>query len=51
MEQLELEPAHSSSDIWSIGIILDALMAKKEVAKGGRAIKEYQRDKLSENYS
>jgi serine/threonine protein kinase len=30
IEQLELEEAHSSFDIWSIGIIVYKLMAKKE---------------------
>jgi serine/threonine protein kinase len=30
IEQLELEEAHSSFDIWSIGIIVFKLMAKTE---------------------
>jgi serine/threonine protein kinase len=30
MEQLELEDAHPAFDMWSIGIILYLLMAKKE---------------------
>ncbi len=30
IEQLDLEDAHSSVDIWSSGIILYLLMAKKE---------------------
>jgi serine/threonine protein kinase len=30
IEQLELEDAHSSFDIWSLGIMVYKLMAKKE---------------------
>jgi serine/threonine protein kinase len=30
IEQLELEDAHSSFDVWSLGIMVYKLMAKKE---------------------
>ena len=45
-EQLELEDPHSSMDIWSLGITLYVLMAKKEpykqlsVVKRVKAIQE-----------
>jgi serine/threonine protein kinase len=57
IEQLELKDAHSSFDIWSCGITLYTLMAKKEpytevsVVKRQKAILENQREKLSEEYS
>jgi serine/threonine protein kinase len=57
IEQLDQEDAHPSYDIWSCGIMLYTLMAKKEpytqlsIVKRQKAIKENQREKLSENYS
>ncbi len=57
IEQLDLEEPHSSFDIWSSGIILYLLMAKKEpytqfsIVKRQKAIKENQREKLAEIYS
>jgi serine/threonine protein kinase len=57
IEQLNEEDAHPSFDIWALGIILYALMAKKEpftqhsVSKRIKAIENNQREKLSELYS
>ncbi len=57
IEQLDLEDAHSSFDIWSCGITLYNLMAKKEpytqlsIVKRQKAIKENQREQLSDKYS
>ena len=56
-EQLNLEDAHPSFDIWSLGIILYVLMARKEPyieesnEKLKLAIFSKTRDKLSESYS
>ncbi len=57
IEQLNEEDAHPSFDIWSLGIILYTLIAKKEpftqigIVKRIEAIKNNLREKLSENYS
>jgi serine/threonine protein kinase len=57
IEQLNLEEAHTSFDIWSLGIILYYLMTKKlpfpQIAIGKRieAIKNNQREELPESYS
>ena len=57
IEQSNLDPAHPSYDIWSIGIILYNLMAKKVpfpqigIVKRTDAIRNNQREKLSESYS
>ena len=57
IEQLDLEDAHPSFDIWSSGITLYTLMAKKEpytqlsIVKRQKAIKENQREALSDKYS
>jgi serine/threonine protein kinase len=56
LEQLNEENAHPSFDIWALGIILYALMAKKEpftqhgVIKRSEAIKNNQREKLPDYY-
>jgi serine/threonine protein kinase len=57
IELLDLEDAHTSYDIWSLGIIVYKLMAKKEPYAEqsnfirSKAIKDNQREKLSESYS
>jgi serine/threonine protein kinase len=57
IEQLNDDKAHFSFDIWSLGIILYVLMAKKvpfpqfSDLKRGKAIQENQREKLSKDYS
>ena len=57
IEQLNEEDAHPTYDIWSAGIILYNLMAKKVpfpqigVGKRIKAIKHNQREKLPEVYS
>ncbi len=57
IEQLNLEEAHTSFDIWSLGIILYYLMTKKlpfpQIGVGKRieAIKNNQREDLPEFYS
>ena len=57
LEQLNEEDARPSFDIWSLGIILYTLMAKKEpytqigIQKRIKAIENSQRESLSENYS
>jgi serine/threonine protein kinase len=57
IEQLEEEKAHTSFDIWAIGIILYYLIARKEpftqfsIVKRMKAITENQREKLPEDYS
>ena len=56
-DQLNFEDAHPSFDIWSLGIILYVLMARKEPyieesnEKLKLAIFSKTRDKLSESYS
>jgi serine/threonine protein kinase len=57
LEQLNEEDAHPSFDIWSLGIILYTLIAKKEpytqigITKRIKAIENNQREKLSDTYS
>jgi serine/threonine protein kinase len=57
IEQCNEEDAHPAYDIWSSGIILYNLMAKKvpfpQIGIGKRmdAIRNNQREKLSESYS
>ncbi len=57
IEQLNEEDAHPAYDIWSSGIILYNLIAKKVpfpqigVVKRTDAIRNNQREKLSEAYS
>jgi serine/threonine protein kinase len=57
IEQLNEEDAHPTYDIWSIGIILYNLMAKKVpfpqigVGKRMEAIRNNQRENLSDKYS
>ena len=57
LEQLNEDEAHPAFDIWALGIILYHLMAKIQpytqfgVVKRSEAIKNNQREKLSENYS
>jgi serine/threonine protein kinase len=57
LEQLNEEEAQPSFDIWSIGIILYTLMAKKEpytqigILKRIEAIKNNERESLSLTYS
>jgi serine/threonine protein kinase len=57
LEQLNEEEAQPSFDIWSLGIILYTLMAKKEpytqigILKRIEAIKNNERESLSMTYS
>jgi serine/threonine protein kinase len=57
LEQLNEEDAHPSFDIWSLGIVLYTLIAKKEpytqigITKRIKAIENNQREKLSDTYS
>jgi serine/threonine protein kinase len=57
LEQLNEEDAHPSFDIWSLGIMLYTLIAKKEpytqigITKRIKAIENNQREKLSDTYS
>jgi serine/threonine protein kinase len=57
IEQSNEEEPHPAYDIWSIGIILYNLMAKKvpfpqiDIGKRIDAIRNNQREKLSESYS
>jgi serine/threonine protein kinase len=57
LEQLNEEDARPSFDIWSLGIILYTLMAKKEpytqigIQKRIKAIENSQRESLSDFYS
>ncbi len=57
IEQINEEDAHPAFDIWALGIILYHLMAKIQpftqigVLKRCEAIKNNQREKLSDNYS
>ena len=57
IEQSNEEEPHSAYDIWSSGIILYNLMAKKvpfpqiDIGKRIDAIRNNQREKLSESYS
>ena len=57
IEQLDLEDARPSFDIWSLAVIAYKLMAKKEpytqfsVVKRQKAIQNKERDPLPQNYS
>ena len=57
IEQLDLEDARPSFDIWSLAVIGYKLMTKKEpytqfsVVKRQKAIQNNERDALPQNYS